>query len=422
MLTLVACSAQARQQWEAARPASEGRAPLRNEFMSYETRPLAEAYDRTKLAYYRELTFERLADGNLVAWVELPFDWLGREVFLHVEGVAKFEATVNGRFKGRSQDSRTPSEFDVSQLVRDGGNKIELAVDSSDATMEPARSEPLRCFIYAQPRVRIEDYRITTLPDGKRIMIDVAVRNDNRTEERLSVGYDIYSPDGTRLHYDLRETSLAPGGADTVHFADDVPDALANLWSPAAPRLYKTTLYIKNRGRAIEYVPLRVGFATTGMENGRITVNHKPLELNMARYNSAPTEKQTAADLKRLKSAGRNALWVDYPQPFWFYDLCDAIGLYVIDQANIHCEAHADRSGAVNDPRLTNFFTERVEAAYRRSASHVCIVAWSLGGACGNGYNMYNAYRRLKALGDPRPTLYPDAAGEWNTDCALQRP
>jgi beta-galactosidase len=167
----------------------------------------------------------------------------------------------------------------------------------------------------------------------------------------------------------------------------------------------------------IEYVPVKVGFGTTAFETspdggaGRITRNDKPLDLKIINCNAAETKAQTAVELQKIKDSDSNAVWVDYPQPFWFYDLCDALGLYVIDQANIHCA-----NGAVNDPRLVEYFTDRVETAFRRSAGHVCIVAWSLGGRCGNGYCMYRAYQALKALGDSRPVVYRDAGGQWNTD------
>ena len=135
---------------------------------------------------------------------------------------------------------------------------------------------------------------------------------------------------------------------------------------------------------------------------------------------AAADRKTTLAELKALKAKGKNTICPDYPQPAWFYELCDSLGLYVIDRANINApERSGDRTvGGTpsNDPRLVGDYLERVKAMYYRSRNFTCVIAYSLGGPSGNGYNMYKAYQWLKSVEKSRPVIYSDTDGEWNSD------
>ena len=128
----------------------------------------------------------------------------------------------------------------------------------------------------------------------------------------------------------------------------------------------------------------------------------------------------TRKQLEALRASGVNMLFPDYPQPYWFYDLCDELGLYVIDCANINApEKRDDRKvGGTpsNDPSLADEYLERVKAMYYRSRNHSCVIAFALGGESGNGYNMYKAYEWLKSVEKSRPVICADADGEWNSD------
>ena len=118
-----------------------------------------------------------------------------------------------------------------------------------------------------------------------------------------------------------------------------------------------------------------------------------------------------------------NTIWPNAPQPYWFYNLCDELGLFVIDQANINApEKRDDRTTGgtpSNDPRLADEYLERVRNMYYRSRNHTCIIGFALGGESGNGYNMYKAYQWLKSVEPSRPVICIDADGEWDTDLEI---
>ncbi|MBQ5638561.1 MAG: hypothetical protein IIV06_05865, partial [Alistipes sp.] len=194
-----------------------------------------------------------------------------------------------------------------------------------------------------------------------------------------------------------------------------------NRWSPSNPKLYDLTLYIKLSGILREYIPLKVGFVDYGYnEAGEITAFGKPLTLKKERYNAAKDKATTEREIKALKQRGINCLMPEYPQPDWYYDICDRVGIYVIDCAAISApQKRTDRTvGGTpsNDPKMVDEYIERVKAMYYRSRNFTCVVAFSLGNPSGNGYAMQKAYEWLKGVEKFRPVIYEDAAGEWNSD------
>jgi beta-galactosidase len=85
-------------------------------------------------------------------------------------------------------------------------------------------------------------------------------------------------------------------------------------------------------------------------------------------------EKDTEADLKALKKEKINTLYVDYPQPYWFYDICDRVGIYVVERANINTDPkggdRSRRGSLVNNLQWLEEFIERQAASYYRSRIH----------------------------------------------------
>lgn len=179
-------------------------------------------------------------------------------------------------------------------------------------------------------------------------------------------------------------------------------------------------LYTRRDGRIIEYIPLRFGFKDVELRDGELWINGSRASLAAADYDAAPDAAATERELKALKKGGFNTVCVSYPQPAWFYGLCDRVGCYVIDQANVNAGYRTDDpnvGGSVaNAPDFLPQFIDRVCAMQGRSKNHTSVVALSLGGRCGNGYNLYKAYQWLKAADSLHLVTYRDAQGQWNSD------
>ena len=330
-----------------------------------------------------------------------------------------------------TEDPATPAEYLISPYIRQGANSIRIL-------MRPGRAEELNAdavqreafsgsYFYFQNKRAIRDFEIALVPDtlGRDFgMLDLRIiaRNSFNYNEPVTVGYDIYSPQGKLLEFNMREVVIPGRSTDTVRFSPLIYHTYENKWEAGAknPPLYKVMLFTRRDGVYKEYMPMKIGFGKTELIDGRLMRLGKELKLVKASYNAAADRKTTLAGLKALKAQGKNTVCPDYPQPAWFYELCDEVGLYVIDRANI---APSDRRGdrtvggtPANDPSLADEFLARVKAMYYRSRNFTCVVAYELGGAAGNGYNMYKAYEWLKSVEPSRPILYGDADGEWNTD------
>ena len=127
-----------------------------------------------------------------------------------------------------------------------------------------------------------------------------------------------------------------------------------------------------------------------------------------------------------MKKKGINTIYVDYPQPHWFYEACNTQGMYVIDQVNINTPAEAGNltmGGTLsNNPAWMQEYIERAEGTYFRTRNHPCVIGFSTGGPSGNGYNMQKTYQRLKELEAIRPIIHPSVDGECNSDMVLPAP
>lgn len=476
--------------WADPSVGGRGKADPRPEFISYHTRELAEAGDPDKAAHYLSLegkwrmnvsttalggepgfsrpgypvsSWSEIGMPNLAfspeafpaegavppalpaeiplvqyrAVIDIPYLWLDRELFLHIEGVGSaYTLLVNGREIGYSDDSRTPAEFPVSEAVTDGLNTIGIEVYGYSAgdwmeTLVP-RMKPGtlgKVYLYSQPRLRIEDFVFTTRGDSARVngVVDFAVvmANSYRNAEKITLGYDIYSSAGKLLTYNLIEREIPAESTDTIRCREILSQAMKSRWSPATPSLYKLMLYTRRDGRITEYIPLRFGFNETELRDGELWINDKKAQLEAVDYDAASDRATTERQLKALKAQKINTICVSYPQPEWFYDLCDRIGFYVVDQANINAGFRKDDrnvGGSVaNDPAFLPHFIDRVAVMQGRSKNHTCVVALSLGGECGNGYNFYKAYRWLKEADSLHAVTYRDVQGEWNSDFEFPR-
>lgn len=417
----------------------------RTEVVPYDTRHDAEARARAKSGYtidFRPGT-TLVTEGPLYAivkqQVKIPYVWTDGLVYLHLENMpTAYSLWVNGREVATVHDPLTPAEFDITPYVRQGKNDFKLLLhnDSPTRKIDPQtatkRTEFDGSYLYYQNKRSIRDFRVELVPDslGRNFgMLDLQIvaQNAHNYDEQVAVGYDIYSPEGKLLDYNIVETTVPGNSADTLRFQPFIYGAYNHKWEAGAkkPSLYKVMLFTRRDEAYKEYMPLKVGFGKTELVDGKLTRFGKEIALNRVRYNAAADAKTTAAQLAGLRKQGYNTLEPDYPQPAWFYELCDAEGLYVIDKAAIDAPEHrADRSvGGTpsNDPSLVQEYLQRVQAMYYRSRNFTCVIAYALGAPSGNGYNMYKAYEWLKSVEPSRPILYEDADGEWNSDFLLAR-
>lgn len=416
---------------------------LRSEFITFDKRDDARRGIRDNIEKYIDVRPAMVSMGGgddaritFEQRFDVPASWNDYNAYLHMENTGgAYSVDINGREALHVDDPFTPADLFISPYLRQGKNILTVRYTRQrhaqlQQSIEPVARELFdNSYIFAQRRLGIYDFDISLRPDSLRrfgvLQIDVVADNSFDFEETLQVGFDIYSPAGKLLEYSVNEITIDGHSRDTLRFSPYIYHTNENRWTPERPLLYDVMLYVKRNGILREYIPLRIGFGLTQLADGAATRFDRPLTLHRERYNAAKDKQTTQAEIKRLKTKGVNTLCPDYPQPRWFYDLCDELGMYVIDRAAIDSpQGHLDRSVGgtpANDPSLAEEYLTRVKSMYYRSRNHTCIIAFALGGDdSGNGYNMYKAYEWLKSTGDPRPVIYGDADGEWNSDMELQ--
>lgn len=407
----------------------------RSEFSLYDAREDALKRDHSKTVNYIPFApkaMGELGDIEMVGMeIDVPASWNDYNAYLHLENCRSgFDVAINGKVVASSEDPHTPQDFFISPYLVQGSNKVVLILRPSSCAELNAgakfSSSPRfdGCYIYAQNRSCIYDYDVAIVvgEDKKlHLELDLIAGNDFNYEETITLGYDIYTPENKLVDYAVRDVIVGGRSRDTLEVRVDLGAELRYLWSAAKPQLYRMTLYVKRNGKPTEYVPLYVGAGETTFADGAILRNGKPITIKSAAYNAAATMATTRKEIVALRSKGINTLMPDSPQPVWFYELCDKIGMYIIEQASINPTEGGDNRAVggtpSNNPQLVEHYLERVKSMYYRTRNHASIIAYSLGSkSAGNGYCMYKAYQWLKSVEKQRPVICYSADGEWNTD------
>ena len=409
----------------------------RTDFSVFDTREDALTNDHSKTERHILFAPKKLeVVENIVVMgqvVNTPIAWSDYNVYLHLQNCGKaYDLVVNQQLVASIEDPHTPADFLLSQFLRQGDNEILLLVRESlcNELNKGSKANTVEQFegsyLFAQHRKHIYDYDVRILKEEKKLALelDIMVRNDFNFEELVQVGYDIYSPDNKLVDYSIRDFTVAGRSLDTLPIRISLGEEFRYLWSDKNPKLYRMTLYIKRDSKPREYITFYVGAGSSTFADGKLLRNGEVVEVKSARYNATATYDQALTEIKALKAEGINTLLPDNPQPKWFYSICDELGVYVVERANINPTKNPNdrKIGGTqsNDPSLAKEYLARVKAMYYRTRNHSCIIAYALGGdAAGNGYNMYKAYQWLKGVEKSRAVICTSADGEWNSDINL---
>ena len=426
LITLFSLAGAAAQPY---RPTS-GREPLRGTLVAAPTAAEAE-YAAPQASRYLSPLEEWTADDSVrESDFTVPFAWANRQVYIHMGPAStEYELLVNGRSAGYNADPNHAADFNVTKLAREGRNRlaVRFTEPSELAALESWKQQSAPAFdgayVFSQPTMHIRDVAVNSrrVEGETKAEIGIVVRTAGLNPKTSRIHYDLRTPDSTRLASGHRELTLGMRGEDTIRFVVSIPDSLR--WNAAHPVLCDLRLRTQYAGRFGEYIRLRLGFRTVGTHEGQLTVNGGPVELRIREV--APTA--APHDLARLKSEGYNALKLRAGAvPEGFYAACDTLGIYVVAQAPIDTRASGTdiRRGGnpSNDPAWLPAYLERTADSYHAAKRHPSVIAFSLAEKSANGINLYESYLQMKRTGDPRPFVYPDAGGEWNSDALTVGP
>lgn len=339
----------------------------------------------------------------------LPESFDGRRVILHF-GAAKsaLYVYVNGRYVGYSQGSMTPAEFDITDELHEGENLLAAKVMRfSDATYLENQDMWQFSGIYrevclvAEPQTTVEDiYARTTL-------------DDSYTDGILDLTLK-FSTDKTvtcKVSLDKKEIfkDKASGELKITHTVKN-----CRRWSAEAPELYTLTVSLYEGNRCTVKKEIRIGFKRVEIIGNVYYINgQKVIIKGVNRHDFDPDHgwavprERFYQDLYLMKQANINAIRTShYPDDPFFYELCDELGFYVMDECDV--ESHGVRRKNVpgDNPLWTSAVIDRAEMMVLRDRSHACICFWSLGNEAGDGTNFAEMKKAILKLCDLYPIHY----------------
>ena len=366
--------------------------------------------------------------------VTLPAEWEGQRLVLHVAGAETvLYVHVDGAPVAMGKDSRLPTEVDLTGIVTPGV-PFELAltvVRWSDATYLEDQDHwhhaglHRSVFAYATPPVHIADVHA-------RIDLDLAT-GDGRLQVEARLGADGHGPSGWTVSFEVADVE-AEAPARFEHPTDSLTNwlvfdgrhAVADLsvpdvapWSADAPNLHRLEVtLLDDAGEVVDAVGLDVGFRRVEVVGHELLVNGKAVLIKGVnrhdhdpRRGKAVTAESIRADLVLMKQHGINAVRTShYPNDAVLYDLCDELGLYVVDEADL--ETHAYLRSLIKDPRWGSAVLERITRMAQRDKNHPSIIIWSLGNESGNAPVLHAASEWLRQWDGTRPIQYESSIGE----------
>ena len=381
--------------------------------------------------------------GSYVKNLEIPRSWKNRDVYISFGAVrSAMYLWVNGQKVGYSEGSKTPAQFNITDYLKRGKNKIAVEVYRwSDASyMEDQDFWRLSgmdrdVVLYATSQVAIDDIHVISgltneYKDGT-FELKLDLRNTGKKNSK-DYSVEIGLMDGSdQLYSDQQTFDITGNDLVNLQFSEQINNV--KKWSAESPDLYKLIISLKDqKNRILESTSLDVGFRSVELKNAQILVNGVAVlfkGVNLHDHDPVTghyvTEELLLKDLRLMKEFNVNAIRCShYPKASFFYKMTDRLGFYVIDEANI--ESHgmgASHQGPFDTsvhpaylPEWKAAHMDRVERMYERDKNYPSIISWSLGNEAGNGASFKAAYEWLKMKDPSRPTQYEQADADTNTD------
>jgi beta-galactosidase len=370
--------------------------------------------------------------GRYRRTVTVPEGWAGRRVVLHVAGAETvLYVHVDGRPVGMGKDSRLPHEFDLTGLVTPGVpfELLFTVVRWSDATYLEDQDHwhhaglHRSVFLYTTPPVHIAD--LHTVAD-----LDPAT-GDGHLEVRVRVA------GGFRRGWTARVDACGITGTADVRFEHptnylanyllfDGPGCVVSMpvpgvapWSAETPNLHEVRVaLLDDTAAVVDEVALRVGFRRVEVRGHELLVNGRAVLIKGVnrhdhdpRRGKAVTRESIERDIELMKTFNLNAVRLShYPADAHLYDVCDRLGMYVVDEADV--ESHAYLRSLTKDAVWTAPILERVTRMAQRDKNHACVIVWSLGNESGVGPVHHSAAAWLRAYDPTRPVQYESGIAE----------
>ncbi|GJM64256.1 glycoside hydrolase family 2 TIM barrel-domain containing protein [Persicobacter diffluens] len=381
--------------------------------------------------------------GSYFRDMEVPADWDGQSIILHFGGVTSaFYVWVNGEEVGYSQGSRLAAEFDITDYVKPGKNRLAVQVykwsDGSyleDQDMWRLAGIHREVMLMAQPKVALNDVFVRTKFDANienarlelRPKLWVARETSKAELKAWSLKAELFDGAGQKVNTQPMEIDLASVYYERWPQRDITKWAMMEAevkhpekWTAETPNLYQLLLSVHNpAGEAVEYRSQKIGFRQVAFnDKNELLINGQSVKImgvnrhdHHAERGKALTREDMRKDVELMKQFNFNAVRTShYPNDPYFYELCNEYGLYVMDEANIEC--HGLGSFLPQQPSWPAAILSRVIRMVERDKNHPSIISWSLGNEAGSGPAFAAAAGWIKDYDPSRFIHYEGAQGD----------
>ncbi len=362
--------------------------------------------------------------ADYVREFSVPEGWDGGRVMICFEGVESgFALWVNGRFIGYSEDSFSPADFDLTDALRPGSNRLAVRVWKWSPGSWFEDQDFFRfsgifrsVYLYHQPAAALRDFSIVPalgedLREGRLLFCAQTVGSGSAV---------LTLRDGER-ELARRTLPFTEGGAIETELCVAAPE----LWCAERPYLYTLLIELRDAaGRSCGLIPQRVGFRRFEIRDGLMLLNGKRIVfrgVNRHDFNSrtgrVPDPEELRRDIALMKRSNINAVRTShYPNQSALYELCDEYGLYVMDEVNMETHgsweaflrgaADADFVVPKEHREFLPLLLDRVNSLYQRDKNHPCVLIWSCGNESFGGSVIAEMSRLFRRLDASRPVHY----------------
>lgn len=364
-------------------------------------------------------TYYGVTDHNATGFyrrtINIPATWKDKRVFVHFDGVySAVVVWVNGKYVGYSQSSNTDAEFDITDFVKTGDNQLSVRVyrwcDGSyleGQDMWHLSGIHRDVYLVATPNVFVSDHYITSTlsSDATSGSMSVKLTVDNRDNVSVTktLQVSLLDREGKEIATGKETYSGTAKAEKTITLS-----SLSSLhpWSAEDPYLYTVVVSQKDENGAEEMAfSTKYGFRNITKIGNLININGKRVYFKGVNtqdthpeYGRAIDMETMMKDLTMMKKANVNTVRTShYPRQPKMYAMMDALGFYVMDEADVEC--HGNQSLSSNNSWQTAV-NDRITRMVLRDRNHPSVIFWSLGNECGTASTFADARKKTQNLDD----------------------
>ncbi|MFT3738082.1 MAG: glycoside hydrolase family 2 TIM barrel-domain containing protein [Breznakibacter sp.] len=356
---------------------------------------------------------------------DIPESWDGRRVFIHFEaGTNSMYVWVNGQKVGYTENSKSPSEFDITKYIRKGKNTLACQVHKysdgyylEDQDMWRLGGINRSVYLYSTAQTRILDF--FAHPDLDKdykngiFSADIKLKNYSPAEKVQQIEVAVLDKNEKKVFGKSQKIAVPASGIRDVTFSGTISNPLK--WTAETPNLYTLLITLKEDDKVIESTSHKIGFRKIEIKDGQVFVNGKKIYIkgaNVHEFNAftgnVVTRREMMRNIQLMKELNVNAVRTSHyqQQPLW-YKLCDEYGIYLVDENNL--ESHGLGFGKDNVSNFPEWHAAHMDRIYRlveRDKNHASVIFWSLGNEASNGKAFFDMYDWVKERDKSRPVQY----------------